>query len=378
MDRNCPKSLFDHFSVLVDGRYEEKCLHKLIDVIVIAIVAVICGADEWTGIEKFGKAKEAWFRRFLDLDNGIPSHDTFGRVFALLSPRAFEAQFQKWVQSVSEIQEDQIIAIDGKTLRRSHDRKSGKAPIHMVSAWASANRVVLGQRATEAKSNEIRAIPQLLETLLLRGCIVTIDAMGCQKKIARQIIEQGGDYVLALKGNQSRLADEVEEAFIDADARDYAGVRSDFFETTQRGHGRTERRRFRTLSDLDGLSQAAQWSGLNVIAMVESQREHEGKRSTEYRYYIGSIGNDARRLGEAVRAHWGIENDLHWSLDVAFREDESRVRNRNAAENFAVLRHIALGLLKNEKTAKVGIKTKRQMAGWDERYLAKLLFQQDG
>lgn len=366
MDSKRPTSLIEHFSVLVDGRCEEKCRHKLIDVIVIAIVAVICGADEWTGIEKFGKAKEDWFRRFLELDNGIPSHDTFGRVFSLLSPRGFEARFQQWIQSIGEIHGEPLIAIDGKSLRRSHDRKSGKAPLHMVSAWASANRVVLGQRATEAKSNEITAIPELLDTLLLRGCIVTLDAMGCQKKIARKIVEQGGDYVLALKGNQSTLADEVEEAFIDADARGYEGVETDFFET----------RRYRTLTDLGGLSQSAQWAGLNVIAMVESQREQDGKRRTELRFSIGSIGNDARRLGEAVRAHWGIENDLHWSLDVAFREDESRVRNRNTAENFAVLRRIALGLLKNEKTAKVGIKIKRQMAGWDERYLAKLLFQQ--
>jgi predicted transposase YbfD/YdcC len=378
MDSKRPTSLIEHFSVLVDVRDEDKRLHKLIDIVIIAVVAVICGADEWTSIEKFGKAKEDWFRQFLELENGIPSHDTFGRVFSLLSARAFEERFREWVQSVAQIHEEQIIAIDGKTLRRSGDKKSGKAPIHMVSAWATANRVVLGQRATEAKSNEITAIPELLDTLLLRGCIVTIDAMGCQRKIAQKIVDQDGEYLLALKGNQSALAEEVEEAFIDADARDYKGVESDFFETSERGHGRTETRRYWTLTDLDGLSQSGKWAGLDMIGMVESQREQDGKSSTEHRFYIGSIGNDAQRFAKAVRAHWGIENDLHWSLDVSFREDESRVRNRNAAENFAVLRHIALGLLKNEKTAKVGIKTKRLMAGWDERYLAKLLFQQAG
>ncbi len=202
--------------------------------------------------------------------------------------------------------------------------------------------------------------------------------MGCQKKIAQKIVEQDGQYLLALKGNQSTLADEVEEAFIDADARDYKDMETDFFETSERGHGRTERRRYWTLTDLDGLGHAGKWAGLDMSGMVESQRERDGKSSIEYRYYIGSIGKDAQRFAKAARAHWGVENDLHWSLDVSFREDESRVRDRNAAENFAVLRHIALGLLKNEKTAKVGIKTKRLMAGWDERYLAKLLFQQAG
>jgi len=241
------------------------------------------------------------------------------------------------------------------------------------NGWSSSP-----EYATEAKSNEITAIPELLDTLLLCGCIFTIDAMGCQKKIARKIVEQGSEYLLALKGNRGILADEVEEAFIDADARDYEGMETDFYETAERSHGRTETRRYWTLTDLDGLSQSAQWVGLDMIAMVESRRELDGKTSAEHLFYIGSIGKDARRFAKAVRAHWGVENDFHWSLDVSFREDESRVRDRNAAENFAVLRHIALGLLKNEKTAKVGIKTKRLMAGWDERYLAKLLFQQAG
>jgi len=370
-----PVSLVEHFSVLEDGRDPSKRRHLLIDMLVIAITAVLCGADGWTEIEEFGESNEAWFRKFLDLPNGIPSHDTFGRVFSLLSPAAFQERFSAWIASVREAYEgEEIVAIDGKSLRRSHDRKRGQGPLHMVSAWAVNNRVVLGQRATEAKSNEITAIPQLLETLMLRGCIVTIDAMGCQKAIAAKIIDQGGDYVLGLKGNQSRLCEQVEEAFIDADARDYDGVQSDYFETVERGHGRTETRRYWTLGELGGVEQARRWKGLNVIGMVQSIREQDGRTSNEYRYYIGSIGNDARRFAAAVRGHWGVENDLHWSLDIAFREDESRIRQRQAAENFTVLRHIALARLKNEKTLKRGIKTKRLKAGWDEAYRAKLLF----
>jgi predicted transposase YbfD/YdcC len=343
--------------------------------IVIAIAAVICGADEWTSIAAFGRAKETWLRQFLELEHGIPSHDTFGRVFSLLAPEAFEECFRAWVASICTVHADEIIAIDGKSLRRSHARKDGVPPLHIVSAWASANRVVLGQVATQEKSNEITAIPKLLEMLMLKGCIVTIDAMGCQTKIAEKIIERGGDYVLALKGNQSTLADEVEEAFINADAKDYTEVASDFFETVERGHGRVETRRYWTLGDLENISRSTLWKGLDMVGMVHSQRQLNGKSSSEYRFYIGSIGNDAERFARAVRAHWGVENDLHWGLDISFREDESRIRERNAAENFAVLRHIALSRLKNDKTVKLGIKTKRLKAGWDERYLETLLFE---
>jgi len=292
----------------------------------------------------------------------------------LLAPGAFEHCFRAWVASIRQVLPGEIVAIDGKTLRRSHDRAAGLAPLHLVSAWATANRVVLGQVATEAKSNEITAIPRLLELLLLKGCIVTIDAMGCQTKIAEQIIAQGGDYVLALKGNQGTLAAEVEEAFIDADARDYAGVATEVVETA--GHGRIETRRYRTRGDLSGVPRSALWAGLNMLGMVESQRESDGKISTECRFYIGSIGTDAACFARAVRGHWGIENDLHWSLDVAFREDESRIRDPQARENFAVLRHIALTRLKNDPGTKLGIKNKRLKAGWDERYLKALLFQQ--
>lgn len=376
MDSDKPVTLIEHFSQLEDPRDPSKRRHLLIDILIVAITAVLCGADSWTEIEEFGKSNEAWFRKFLKLDSGIPSHDTFGRVFSLLAPATLQERFGAWIASVRHVfEEEEIIAIDGKSLRRSHDRKRGQGPLHMVSAWAVSNRLVLGQRAVAAKSNEITAIPDLLETLMVRGCIVTIDAMGCQKGIAAQIIEQGGDYVLALKGNQGKLEEEVEEAFIDADARDYEGVQSDHYETIERGHGRCETRRYWTLASLDGIGQATQWKNLNVIGMVQSIREHNGRTSSEYRYYIGSIGSDARRFATAVRGHWGVENDLHWSLDIAFREDESRIRERHAAENFTVLRHLALSRLKNEKTLKRGIKTKRLKAGWDENYRARLLFE---
>jgi predicted transposase YbfD/YdcC len=301
-------------------------------------------------------------------------HDTFGRVFSLLVPAAFEACFRSWVNAVRQAVPLEVVAIDGKCVRRSHNRGASLGPLHMVSAWATDNRVVLGQVATEAKSNEITAIPRLLEVLVLKGCIVMIDAMGCQTKIAEQIIEAGGDYVLALDGNQGTLAAEVEEAFIDVDVTDYVGLDSQVIETTERAHGRVETRLYRTLGNLEGISRSALWKGLNMIGMVESQREVDGATSIEYRFYIGSIGTGAAQFAWAVRSHWGIENDLHWSLDVAFREDESRLRDPQARENFAVLRHIALSRLKNDKREKIGIKNKRLRAGWDDNYLSELLY----
>jgi predicted transposase YbfD/YdcC len=376
MSTNIPRSLFDYFVVIEDTRDEKKRRHLLIDVMVIAITAVICGADGWTQVEAFGKAKEGWFRRFLELPNGIPSHDTFGRVFSVLSPEVFEARFREWVASVREVCGEDIIAIDGKSLRRSHCRKKGLGPLHMVSAWSAANGLVLAQQATEAKSNEITAIPKVLEMLELKGCIVTIDAMGCQKAIVKDIVAQGGDYALALKGNQSTLAQAVEELFIDADAADYAGWWMDSYETIDRSHGRVERRRYVTLTAVDKIPQAADWEKLNMVGMVQSERHVKDKTTAETRFYIGSIGGDAQRFAWAARNHWGIENGLHWCLDIAFREDESRIRDRQAANNLAVMRHIALNLLKKDTTIQGGIKTKRLVAGWDEDSLANLLFEQ--
>jgi len=366
------RSLVVHFAPLEDPRDALRRRHKLIEMVVIAIAAVLCGADGWVAIAAFGRAKESWLRQFLELPHGIPSHDTFGRVFALLAPAAFEACFRAWVETIRSVIPGEVIALDGKTLRRSHDRAAGLGALHLVSAWACANRVVLGQVATEAKSNEITAIPQLLALLHLEGCIVTIDAMGCQTRIAAQIVAQGGDYLLALKGNQGTLEGEVEEAFIDADARDYAGVDSQVLETVERGHGRRETRRYRTLGDLSGVPRSALWEGMNMIGMVESRREVNGKVSTETRFYIGSIGTDVAGFARAARDHWGIENTLHWSLDVAFREDDSRVRNPAARENLAVLRHIALTRLKQDRHTKLGIQNKRLRAAWDDRYLAEL------
>lgn len=373
LEPNLDRSLAGHFKVLPDPRCPVNRRHTLGDIIVLSIAAVLCGADGWVEIEQFARAKEAWFRNFLSLENGIPSHDTFGRVFALLDPKAFEACFRSWVASISDFIPGEVIAIDGKTLRRSHDRGSGLAALHLVSAWAAANRVVLGQVATEAKSNEITAIPRLLELLRIKDCIVTIDAMGCQTKIAEQILAQEGDYVLALKGNQGTLAEEVEEAFIDADAKAYAGMDSSFLETHEHGHGRTETRRYRTLGDLSAVPRSALWEGMNMIGMVESERTLDGNTTHETRFYIGSIGTDVTCFARAVRSHWGIENELHWCLDVAFREDDCRVREPAARENLAVLRHITLTRLKQDNT-KLGIKNKRKKAGWDEAYLAKLLF----
>ena len=373
-DLSIERSMASHFAGLEDPRSSTQSRHTLIEMIVIAIAATLSGADGWAGVETFGKGKEAWLRSFLELPDGIPSHDTFGRVFALINPEQFAACFRQWSAAVAELIPDEIIAVDGKTLRRSHHRGKGLAALHLVSAWATANRVVLGQVATDAKSNEITAIPRLLEWLKLEGCIVTIDAMGCQTKLAEQIVNQGGDYVLALKGNQETLAAEVEEAFIDADARDYAGVDSEFLETVERGHGRLETRRYRTLGDLSGVPRSALWEAMNMIGMVESRREVAGKVSIETRYFIGSIGTSAARFAHAVRGHWGIENDLHWNLDISFREDECRVRDPVARENLAVLRHIALSRLKNDDT-KLGIQNKRLKAACDERYLTKLLFE---
>ncbi|WP_295396637.1 ISAs1 family transposase [uncultured Thiodictyon sp.] len=368
------RSLAGYFSVLEDQRCPINRRPTLTDMIVIAIAAVLCGADGWVAIAEFGRTKQPWFAQFLELPNGILAHDTFGRVFALLQPQAFEACFRTWVASIRELIPGEIIAIDGKTLRRSHDRATGLAALHLVSAWATANRVVLGQVATDAKSNEITAIRQLLELLNIKGCIVTIDAMGCQTAIAEQIIAQGGDSLLALKGNQGTLAAEVEDAFIDADAKDDVGCDAQGLETSERGHERREIRRYRTLGDLSGVPRSAVWEGMNMIGMVESQREVAGKTSRETRFFIGSIQTEVATFARAVRDYWGVENDLHWSLDVAFREDECRVRETIARENLAVLRHIALTRLKNDGT-KLGIQNKRLKAGWDERYLTKLLFE---
>jgi len=373
-------SITEHFDKLNDPRVVGRSAHLLHDILVIAICAVIAGADGWVAVEQFGHAKEAWFRSFLRLPNGIPSHDTFGRVFAALDAEELSKCFASWIAALSQAFGRQVVAIDGKTLRRSFDTASGKGAIHMVSAWAAEARLVLGQVKTDEKSNEITAIPKLLELLHIEGCIVTIDAMGCQKKIAAQIVEQGGDYVLGLKGNQSTMCSEVEELFMSMPLEDIANgkrrseVACDYHETVDGDHGRIETRRFWCTGEVDWFADRDQWKGLASFGMVESRREVGDKVSIERRYFISSLdGTDAKHFLQATRSHWGVENGLHWTLDVQFREDDSRIRTGNAAENFGLLRRIALNLLKQEKTAKIGVKNKRLKAGWDERYLLRVL-----
>jgi predicted transposase YbfD/YdcC len=373
-------SIMEHFATLTDPRVDRTKEHSLLDILTIALCAVISGADEWVAMAQYGNAKREWFATFLDLPNGIPSHDTFGRVFAALAPDQFQACFLSWVQAVVAQTAGAVIAVDGKSVRRSHDHGAGKAAIHMVSAWASANRLVLGQRAVNEKSNEITAIPALLDVLLLKGCIVTIDAMGCQTDIAAQIVGKGADYVLALKENQEGTYHEVIHLFADALATDFADYDHDVAETLDGGHGRVEIRRCWTISDaatLVHLDPEGHWAGLRAIGKVEAERREKGKgvagkRTRETRYYLTSLV-DAAAFGRAVRSHWGIENGLHWVLDIAFREDENRARTGASAANLVVLRHIAVNLLKQEQSAKVGIKNKRLKAGWDEGYLLKVL-----
>jgi predicted transposase YbfD/YdcC len=367
------QGIAEHFGSVDDPRIERSKEHLLIDILTIAILAVICGADGWVAIETYGKAKQSWLKTFLALPNGIPSHDTFARVFALLDPEQLQTAFLSWVRSVSQQTTGEVIAIDGKTARGSYDKGKGKGAIHMVSAWASQNRLVLGQRKVDDKSNEITAIPELLKVLDLQGCIVTLDAMGTQKAIAEQIVTQGGDYVLALKGNQGNLFEDVEQLFDWASSQAFSGIEHDFHEMLETGHGRIEKRRCWSLGQVEGLIDAEKWPQLTSIAKVEAIRNSQGQTSREVRYYISSLAPDAQRLAEAIRTHWSVENPLHWVLDVAFREDDCRIRNGHAPENFTLLRHLAVSALNQEKTAKLGVKNKRLRAGWDDDYLLKVL-----
>ncbi len=368
-----PDSLLFHFSIIEDPRIDRGKFHRLEDILIIAVCAMLCGAEHFVEFEEFGYAKEDFLRSFLELPHGIPSHDTFRRVFALLDPQQFADCFRRWTEGLRKAVGAEVVAIDGKTLRRSHDRAKGQEPIHMVSAWARENGLVLGQIKVEDKSNEITAIPQLLRALKLAGCIVTIDAMGCQTKIASEIVAAQADYVLALNGNQSTLHEEVKNFLEDAQAGGFPKIAHDFLETSERGHGRVETRRYWITADIDWLTPQAQWEKLTTIGMVESIREIQGQVTVERRFYISSMAANAREFARAVRGHWAIENALHWCLDVSFAEDQCRVRTGYAAENLALLRHMALNILKGETTKKRGIKGKQKIAGWNHSYLLKLL-----
>jgi predicted transposase YbfD/YdcC len=366
-------TLTDHFAELTDPRSDRTKEHKLIDIVTIAICAVICGADTWVGIETSGQAKYKWLKQFLELPNGIPSHDTFSRVFARLDGKEFQSCFLNWVKSISQLIPGEVISIDGKTLRHSYDTESNKKAIHMVSAWASDQKLVLGQRKVDEKSNEITAIPELIKVLELSGCLVTIDAMGTQKDIAKLIIAKGADYCLALKGNQGNIHQDVEQLFKQALSQQWQNINHSFFETVEKGHGRIEKRRYWTMGNVEFLIDSDKWVGLESIGMVESERIVSGETSSEIRYDLNSFRSNAQVFAHAVRSHWGVENCLHWVLDLGFREDDCRIRKDNAPENFALLRHIAFNLLSQEKTAKIGIQNKRLQAAWDNDYLAQVL-----
>ena len=354
-----------YFSEMKDPRVERTRYHNLNDIIFIAIAAVLSGAESWNEIEYYGEMKEEWLKEFLELPNGIPSHDTFNRLFSALDPDEFEKCFLNWIKSINEITKGEVVSIDGKTIRGS--KKLGfKTATHIVSAWADKNELVLGQIKVEEKSNEITAIPKLLENLLIKDCIVTIDAMGCQKKIARKIVSKQADYVLSVKENQKELFEDIKDSFR---ALKPSGTSEDI----DYGHGRIETRKCYVLTDLSLVEEATKWKGLTSIIKIERERYFKatGKKETESSFYISTL-SEAKVINNAVRKHWGIENKVHWILDVAFNEDQSRKRTGNAAQNFSTLNRIALNLLKKDD-AKVGIKGKRKMIGWNNNYVFKVL-----
>jgi len=377
MEKVLDLSLFRYFEELPDPRDGPALRHQLLDVVVIAICAVICGADNWVDVESYGCAQYAWLKEFLQLPHGIPSHDTFGRIFARLDAEQFEHCFHAWMNAAAHLFRGQVIAIDGKTARRSQERMLGKRALHMVSAWATANHVVLGQVKTEDHSNEIVAIPALLNLLDLKDCLVTIDAMGCQRKIAEQILEQGGDYLLALKENQPELYQNARTLFAPALLTgELSHTQYEYTATVEKGHGRLEKRRcwvipasaWRFYLDIQ-----EKWPGLQSVIMVLGERTLEGTTTVQPRYYISSLPADAERLLDAVRSHWGVENGLHWMLDIAFREDDSRVRKGHGQHNLTILRRLALNLLRKADSVPGGLKARRLRAGWDRAYLLRVL-----
>ena len=368
------------FAQLTDPRLNRTKEHRLIDILVIGICTLLCGGEGFNDMEDFGDAKQDWFKTFLELPNGIPSHDTFNRVFSALDPTGFLECFLRWTQSLRTVVEKEIVAMDGKALRRALNK--GQALPYIVSAWAVDNGLVLGQMKVAEKSNEITAVPELLRALELAGCVVTLDAMGCQKKIAKEIIEADADYVLALKGNQETVHEEVKSYLDDAIAQSAAAKpgpshvpSSDlaFHQTVEKDHGRIETRRYWQSQTLSWFADLDKWEGLRSVGVVESVRDIQGQVTTERRYYLSSLPLDIACFSRAIRSHWGVENNVHWHMDVSFAEDQSRIRTGFAAENLATLRRLALNLLKRDRTKKRGIRGKQKNAGWDHRYLLHLL-----
>jgi predicted transposase YbfD/YdcC len=367
-------TFLDHFEALEDPRLNNHNLrHNLTDILVITILGTICGADGWIEINEFAVAKEDWLKTFLPLPHGIPSHDTFGRVFSLIDPDKFECCFYAWIESLGIDTNNEIIAIDGKTLRGSGNKRKNNKPLHMVSAWAAHNRVMLGQVKTEEKSNEIEAIPRLLNMLYISNSIVTIDAMGCQKNIALQIIEQGADYVLALKENQPSLYQDIKSVFALGEFKQFKKMLNKRKLEKVHDHGRTETRRYTLISARDPLLFELRWPGMKSIGMVEVTRTTNNQVEKSKRFFITSLDEDIDGFMRAVRKHWSIEINLHWSLDVSFKEDLNRARAGHSAQNLATVRRIALNLLTQEKTHKRGIACKRKTAGWNHKYLMAVL-----
>lgn len=365
------------FSDLPDPRVQGRCDHKLMDILIIAVCAALCGADSWVGVETVAHAKEAWFRQFLTLENGIPSHDTFGDVFAKIDSEAFQTRFMHWVEAVFQVTKGQVVALDGKTLRGSHQREAGKDAIHLVNAWAVSNGIVLGQRKVDGKTNEIVAIPELLRLLSVSGCIVTIDAMGCQKDIAQTIRDEKADYILRVKDNQSKLRQDIEDWFAYGDSQAFAGMQMDFHQTTHKTSGRIEIRRCWVVSDplaFEHIRHYDGWADLNSIIRLQRERRLGEQVTRETAYYISSLPADAARLLHATQHHWAIENSFHWVMDVTFGEDHSRIRTEDSAENMAVLRSIALNLLKCDPS-KSSLRQKRFRAAMDNDFLFHLLTQ---
>lgn len=375
MDVEASRKLLRFFKDVEDPRMDRTKRHSLSDIMFITLCAVICGADEWTEVEVFGNTKIKWLRSFLKLPNGVPSHDTFGRVFSLLDPKQVEHCFHKLTLALAECSDHKLIAIDGKTIRRSFDKTDSKSAIHMVSAWCDTNSLVLAQLSTDEKSNEIKAIPRLLEMLDLRDSVVTTDAMGCQKEIAKQIVKQKGHYVLQVKKNHLGLHDVMKEMFDELTTRGIEGATSDTYEHVDSGHGRVETRRIWVTSWTTWYADRKAWADLRSFVCVESVREVGDHRSTERRYYISDLNTDAKTMLSYVRGHWGVENKLHWSLDVTFREDALRQRTGHSAENLSRIRRLVLNLLRQEKSTKVGAKGKRLKASLDHDYLIKVLCQ---